>query len=95
MSSGALALTNPEATSSAAKSEVVPCRTLCVPLPILLSNWTALAQPTSPSPLHSELTQDDIARRHPNWFSEYHIRYKPCPSSVVFPNGRHACIGLP
>jgi hypothetical protein len=23
------------------------------------------------------------------------IPYRPCPSSVVFPNGRHACIGGP
>jgi cytochrome P450 len=21
--------------------------------------------------------------------------YKPCPAHVVFPNGRHACLGLP
>jgi hypothetical protein len=23
------------------------------------------------------------------------IPYRPCPASVVFPNGRHACIGSP
>ena len=23
------------------------------------------------------------------------IPYKPCPASVVLPNGRHACIGMP
>ena len=23
------------------------------------------------------------------------IPYKPCPASVVFPNGRHACLGGP
>jgi hypothetical protein len=62
---------------------------------ILALTAAALVQPASPSPLHSEATQDEVARRHPNWFSEDHIRYKPCPSSVVFPNGRHACISLP
>jgi hypothetical protein len=23
------------------------------------------------------------------------IPYKPCPASVLFPNGQHACLGLP
>jgi hypothetical protein len=70
----------------------------CLPLAaaaMLALAGGALAQPAAPSPLHSEMTQDDIVRRHPDWFSEDHIRYKPCPCSVVFPNGRHACIGQP
>jgi hypothetical protein len=46
------------------------------------------AQPSTP-------TQDDIERLHPDWFTEYGIPYRPCPCSVIFPNGRHACLGLP
>jgi hypothetical protein len=41
------------------------------------------------------VTQDAIVREHPYWFSEAGIPYRPCPCSVVFPGGRHACIGLP
>jgi hypothetical protein len=70
----------------------------CLPtavVAVLALTSGALAQPASPSPVRSEVTQDDIVRQHPNWFSEDRIRYKPCPCSVIFPNGRHACIGLP
>ena len=48
----------------------------------------AAAQPAMP-------TQDDIVRQHPYWFTENGIPYRPFPCSVVFPNGRHACLGLP
>jgi len=48
----------------------------------------AAAQPALP-------TQDDIVRQHPHWFTEAGIPYRPCPCSVIFPNGRHACLGLP
>jgi hypothetical protein len=48
----------------------------------------AAAQPTG-------LTQNDIARQHPDWFTEEGIPYRPCPCSVIFPDGRHACLGLP
>jgi hypothetical protein len=64
-------------------------------LAILPLSCGALAQPASPTPVRPEVTQDDIVRQHPNWFSEDRIRYKPCPCSVIFPNGRHACIGQP
>ena len=70
----------------------------CLPtavLALLALTSAALAQPASLSPLRSEVTQEDIVRQHPNWFSEDRIRYRPCPCSVVFPNGRHACLGLP
>ena len=43
----------------------------------------------------SGITQDDIIQQHPSWFSENGIPYRPCPCSVIFPNGRHACLGLP
>ena len=37
----------------------------------------------------------EIERKaHPNWFTEPNT-YKPCPSSVVFPDGRSACLGCP
>ena len=37
----------------------------------------------------------EIERRaHPSWFTEPNT-YKPCPSSVVFPDGRSACLGCP
>ena len=55
---------------------------------------TAPRPTPAPSPT-SGLTQDDIARQHPDWYSEEGIPYRPCPCSVVFPDGRHACIGLP
>lgn len=70
----------------------------CLPITVvalLTLTCGALAQPASPAPVRSEVTQDDIVRQHPNWFSEDRIRYKPCPCSVIFPNGRHACIGQP
>ena len=54
------------------------------------------AEPTSPPPAPpSVLTQGDIVRQHPDWFSEEGIPYRPCPCSVVFADGRHACLGLP
>jgi hypothetical protein len=33
-------------------------------------------------------------KAHPNWFTEPNT-YKPCPGSVVFPDGRPACLGCP
>lgn len=56
------------------------------------------AEQTSPEAAAAQSaapTQDDIVRQHPNWFTEEGIPYRPCPCSVVFPNGRHACLGLP
>jgi hypothetical protein len=36
----------------------------------------------------------DIHQQHPEWF-ETKGAYRPCPSSVTFPNGRSACLGCP
>jgi hypothetical protein len=61
----------------------------------------ALAETAEPAPTRpaaappTGLTQDDIARQHPDWFTEEGIPYRPCPCSVIFPDGRHACLGLP
>jgi hypothetical protein len=61
----------------------------------------ALAETAKPAPARSAaaqptgLTQDDIVRQHPDWFTEEGIPYRACPCSVVFPDGRHACLGLP
>jgi hypothetical protein len=62
-------------------------------------------QPTQPSrpaaPEGSQTTQqsagsglDQLTREHPGWFMEPNT-YKPCPASVVFPNGGPACLGCP
>ena len=64
-------------------------------------------QPTQPSrpaaPEGSQTTQqpaapggslDQLTREHSDWFIEPNP-YKPCPSSVVFPNGGPACLGCP
>jgi hypothetical protein len=48
----------------------------------------APASPQGSSPL------DEVTREHPGWFIEPNT-YKPCPSSVVFSNGRPACLGCP
>ena len=33
-------------------------------------------------------------QQHPKWFRETYT-YRPCPAEVEFPNGRHACLGVP
>jgi hypothetical protein len=50
---------------------------------------------SGPASTPTPVTQDTIVREHPHWFSEAGIPYRPCPCSVVFPGGRHACIGTP
>jgi len=53
--------------------------------------------PTPPSPPATPATGTglDVERRgHPDWFTEPST-YKPCPASVVFANGEHACLGCP
>ena len=50
------------------------------------------AQPSPPATPQSSL--DQVTRENPGWFSEPNP-YKPCPSSVVFPNGNPACLGCP
>ena len=55
----------------------------------------AIEQPTQPSPPATPGgSQEQVSREHPGWFIESNT-YKPCPSSVVFSNGRPACLGLP
>jgi hypothetical protein len=54
----------------------------------------APSAPAPAAPAQSDATSE-AARQHPNWFTEEGIPYKPCPCSVVFPHGRHACIGFP
>ena len=49
-------------------------------------------QPSTPAPAEGQLSQ--LTREHPGWFTEPNS-YKPCPSSVVFPNGSPACLGCP
>ena len=52
-------------------------------------------QPTQPSPPATpQSSLDQVTRENPGWFSEPNP-YKPCPSSVVFPNGNPACLGCP
>ena len=52
-------------------------------------------QPSEPSPPASpEGSLDLVTRQHPGWFMAPNT-YKPCPSSVVFSNGRPACLGCP
>ena len=63
--------------------------------PGALAETAEQASPRSAAAQPPGLTQDDIVRQHPDWFSEAGIPYRPCPCSVVFPDGRHACIGLP
>ena len=50
-------------------------------------------QPSTPATT-SEGALGQVAREHPGWFMEPNS-YKPCPSSVVFSNGRPACLGCP
>jgi hypothetical protein len=72
--------------------------TLSVSLLVIAPGAFAAADPVSGRPVPGPppaVTQDDIVRQHPYWFSEAGIPYKPCPCSVVFPGGRHACIGQP
>jgi hypothetical protein len=54
----------------------------------------ALAQNGRPPAAAPGLSEGDAEHQHPQWYKEP-SRYKPCPASVVFPNGQHACIGLP
>jgi hypothetical protein len=39
-------------------------------------------------------TLSAVESEHPHWFTEPEP-YRPCPASVGFPGGRHACLGLP
>jgi hypothetical protein len=74
---------------------MIAALTLLAPAPGALAET---AEPASPQPVAAQppgVTQDDIVRQHPDWFSEEGIPYRPCPCSVVFPDGRHACLGFP
>jgi hypothetical protein len=37
---------------------------------------------------------DTMRQEHKDWFKEPNT-YRPCPSSVVLPNGQHVCLGCP
>jgi hypothetical protein len=53
------------------------------------------APATPATPALATGTGLDLERRaHPDWFTEPST-YKPCPASVVFPDGRPACLGCP
>ena len=55
----------------------------------------ATRETAQPSPLATpQGSLDEVRREHPEWFMEPNP-YKPCPSSVVFSNGRPACLGCP
>jgi hypothetical protein len=52
-------------------------------------------EPTQPSPPATQQgSLGQATREHPGWFMEPNT-YKPCPASVVFPNGGPACLGCP
>lgn len=67
--------------------------------PVFIAAWIisacsgAFAQSAPHSQDQAGVTQDDVQRRHPDWYKEPR-RYRPCPASVEFPNGRHACLGM-
>jgi hypothetical protein len=52
----------------------------------------AFAQ-TAPRPAPPKISETQDAGKKAEYLESR--PYKPCPSSVVFPNGQHACIGLP
>ena len=59
---------------------------------VTLSVPSAHAQTDQQSPA-SNPTLENVEEHHPDWFKEPN-RYKPCPASVVFANGQHACLGM-
>ena len=59
----------------------------------MASSSGAFAEPASHSQDQVGVSQGDVEQRHPNWYKEPG-RYRPCPASVEFPNGRHACLGM-
>lgn len=61
---------------------------------IIANSPDAFAQSTQASQDNVGKTQDDAEQQHPNWYKEPR-RYRPCPASVEFPNGRQACLGNP
>ncbi len=62
-------------------------------------SFSAVAEEVSPAvgltPTQSQVpAATDPSPTDPNYLrSEDRLPYRPCPASVVFPNGRHACLG--
>jgi len=54
----------------------------------------AQTAPQSTPSLATGAGLDVMLKEHPSWFTEPNS-YKPCPASVVFANGQHACLGCP
>jgi hypothetical protein len=77
-------------------------RLAITPIFVVALSSIAFAETTPPSPPPPASTTSpqsdstsEMSRQHPDWFTEERVPYKPCPCSVVFPGGRHACIGFP
>jgi hypothetical protein len=54
---------------------------------------SAWAQASSPQSAPQTPSQDAVEQQYPEWFTEPR-EYRPCPSDVEFPDGRHACLGM-
>jgi hypothetical protein len=61
---------------------------------VIAASPGAFAQSAPSTQDQAGKTQDDAEQQHPNWYKEPR-RYRPCPASVEFPNGRQACLGNP
>jgi hypothetical protein len=74
-------------------------RTLLIATIATFAVAPALAQQPAQMPLpppqgSGTLTsQQTIEKQHPEWFKESYV-YRPCPASVVFSGGEHACLGV-
>jgi hypothetical protein len=70
-------------------------RSLIIGTSMLALVWAqgAYAQ-TGPGASPAPGSQDGIAQEHPEWF-ESKGKYRPCPASVTFADGRNACLGCP
>lgn len=63
-------------------------------LPTLALIQGAIAQTPNKQSSSPPPSPGYIEDQHPEWFKE-NYKYRPCPAAVVFPNGRHACLGKP
>jgi hypothetical protein len=71
-------------------------RFLIIAISVFALATGAFAQttPQSTPSLATGAGLDVMLKEHRDWFTEPNS-YKPCPSSVVFPNGQHPCLGCP
>ena len=60
----------------------------------LASAQVAFAQTASSASSAPVGAQDSVGQQHPDWF-ESKGKYRPCPASVTFADGRNACLGCP